>query len=115
MIDRLPALRRAMPVTFTVALVGTASMAVSPLLGFISKGEHLRKALLDAPGPANRGADPVGGGGLGAVLTFCCGKIVTGAFLDGPEPSRPVTEPAGSPSFLPRRRSWSASHSPHDQ
>ena len=93
MIDRLPALRRAMPVTFTVALVGTASMAgVPPLLGFISK-ENIFGALLDAPGPTVAGPILLAVAGLGAVLTFLyCGKIVTGAFLDGPEPSRPVTE-----------------------
>ena len=116
MIDRLPALRRAMPVTFTVALVGTASMAgVPPLLGFISK-ENIFGALLDAPGPTVAGPILLAVAGLGAVLTFLyCGKIVTGAFLDGPEPSRPVTEARWVTILPPRRRSWSASARLHDQ
>mgnify|MGYP003771695027 CR=1 FL=1 len=92
-IDRLPALRRAMPFTFVTVLIGAASMAgAPPMLGFVSK-ENIFAAMIDAPGASALGLLLLGVAALGAVLTFLyCGKIITGAFLDGPEPKDEVRE-----------------------
>lgn len=92
-ISRLPALRSAMPVTFGAVVIGAASMAgAPPMLGFISK-ENIFAAMLDAPGPAWVGPVLLAVAAVGAVLTFAyCGKIVTGAFLDGGAPKKPIRE-----------------------
>lgn len=90
-IDRLPALRTAMPWTFWATVIGLASMAgVPPLLGFISK-EMVFASFLEIEGASSWIA--FGIAAFGAVLTFCyCGKILTGAFLDGEEPGPDVRE-----------------------
>ncbi|WP_432545761.1 DUF4040 family protein [Kineococcus sp. SYSU DK004] len=81
----LSGLRRCMPLTTVVVVLGAASMAgVPPLLGFVSK-ESMFAAFLEAPGPAWTG--PVLGvlGVSAAVLTFAyCGRMVTGAFFGPP-------------------------------
>ncbi|MDO5501654.1 MAG: DUF4040 family protein [Actinomycetia bacterium] len=93
MIDRLPALRRSMPVTFWVTVIGLASMAgVPPLLGFISK-ENIFASFLRIEGPDAFGWLTLGIAVFGAILTFAyCGKILTGAFLDGEKPDREIRE-----------------------
>ena len=92
-LSRLPALRRSMPLTFWCVIIGTASMAgAPPMLGFISK-ENIFAALLDAPGATYLGPILLGVAAVAAVLTFLyCGKIVTGAFIDGPQPDEPIRE-----------------------
>lgn len=55
MIDRLPALRRAMPVTFTVALVGTASMAGVPRCWDSSPRRPSSERCSTRPDPPSRG------------------------------------------------------------
>ncbi|HHU10816.1 MAG TPA: DUF4040 family protein [Intrasporangiaceae bacterium] len=92
-IDRLPALRTAMPWTFWATVLGVASMAgVPPLLGFISK-EQIFTAFLDTPGPAALAWTTLAIAAFGAVLTFAyCGKILTGAFLDGDRPDPEIRE-----------------------
>jgi multicomponent Na+:H+ antiporter subunit A len=92
-IDRLPALRRSMPWTFAVAVVGAASMAgVPPLFGFISK-ENIFAALIDARGGPVVGPVLLAVAAIASVLTFLyCGKIIAGAFIDGPEPTKPIHE-----------------------
>ncbi|WP_147102739.1 DUF4040 family protein [Nesterenkonia populi] len=82
----LNGLRKTMPVSFAITLVGCLSMAgIPPLFGFVSK-ENLLKGFLSA------GEDPAGFGAgltwtvtilgvLAAVGTFAyCGRIVLGAF-----------------------------------
>ncbi|MBK8731250.1 MAG: DUF4040 family protein [Tetrasphaera sp.] len=92
-LQRLPALRRSMPLTFWCVVLGTASMAgAPPMLGFVSK-ENVFAALLDAPGASVLGPLLLGVAAVAAVLTFLyCGKIVTGAFIDGPAPEKPIRE-----------------------
>ena len=102
-IDRLPALRAVMPWTFWVTVIGLASMAgVPPLLGFISK-EKVFASFLELDG--TMAWLTLGIAAFGAVLTFAyCGKILTGAFIDGERPDPEITEaswkvivPAGLP------------------
>ena len=92
MIDRLPALRRTMPWTFWATVVGLASMAgIPPLLGFISK-EKVFTSFLDIESTGLAWA-ALAIAAFGAVLTFAyCGKILTGAFIDGDEPDKDITE-----------------------
>ncbi|GAB48757.1 DUF4040 family protein [Mobilicoccus pelagius] len=81
---RLPSLWRAMPLSFTVTVIGAASMAgVPPLLGFVSK-EGLLTALHGAPGGQLAGWTALVAGAAASVLTFgYCVKIVFGGFVDG--------------------------------
>lgn len=83
-IRRLPSLWRLMPVSFTVTLIGAASMAgIPPLLGFVSK-ENLLTALHEAPGGEVAGWAALVAGAAASVLTFAyCVKIVFGGFVDG--------------------------------
>ena len=92
MIDRLPALRKTMPWTFWATVIGLASMAgVPPLLGFISK-EQIFTSFLDIES-TGLAWTALAIAAFGAVLTFAyCGKILTGAFLDGEEPEENITE-----------------------
>jgi multicomponent Na+:H+ antiporter subunit A len=92
-IDRLPALRRAMPWTFWATVLGLGSMAgVPPLLGFISK-EKVLASFLATPGPPAVAIVTLAIAGFGAVLTFAyCGKILTGAFIDGPAPDPAIRD-----------------------
>lgn len=92
-IDRLPALRRAMPWTFWATVIGVGSMAgVPPLLGFVSK-EQVFASFLQTPGPAGLTWLTLGIAAFGAVLTFAyCGKILTGAFIDGDRPAPEIRE-----------------------
>ncbi|MGM0385670.1 MAG: DUF4040 family protein [Actinomycetota bacterium] len=87
---RLPQLYRAMPWSFAVVVLGTASMAgVPPMLGFISK-ESMLAAMRQAPGDAWAGWAALVVMALGAVLTFAYSvRIVFGGFVDGTD-SRPV-------------------------
>jgi multicomponent Na+:H+ antiporter subunit A len=93
MIDRLPALRRVMPWTFAATAIGLASMAgIPPMLGFVSK-EKIFAAFLETPGPAALGWLALAVAAFGAVLTFAySGKILFGAFIDGPEPDPSIRE-----------------------
>jgi len=86
-IRRLPALRRVMPWSFAVTVLGCASMAgVPPMLGFVSK-EAVLTAVGQAPGVAWFAPAALVVTAVGAVVTFAyCAKIVFGAFVDGPEP-----------------------------
>lgn len=81
---RLPPLWREMPVSFTVTVLGAASMAgIPPLLGFVSK-EGLLTALHGAPGGPLAGWAALVAGAAASVLTFAyCVKIVFGGFVDG--------------------------------
>lgn len=90
-IDRLPALRQAMPWTFWATVIGLASMAgVPPMLGFISK-EMVLTSFFEIGGPLSWLV--FGIAAFGAVLTFCySGKILTGAFIDGDKPEPDVRE-----------------------
>jgi len=92
-IDRLPALRKAMPWTFAATALGLASMAgVPPLLGFISK-EKILASFLEVSGPAGLNWLVLGIAAFGSVLTFAySGKILTGAFIDGDKPGPDVRE-----------------------
>jgi multicomponent Na+:H+ antiporter subunit A len=104
-IRRLPALRRAMPWSFAVTVLGCASMAgVPPMLGFVSK-ESVLTAMGEAPGVGWFAPAALAVATAGAVLTFAyCAKIVLGAFVDGPEPGPEVTEAAPAllgPAALP--------------
>ena len=93
MIDRLPALRGALPWTFAATAIGLASMAgVPPLLGFVSK-EKVFASFLETPGPGALGWATLAIAGLGSVLTFAySGKILFGVFLDGEQPEPQVRE-----------------------
>ena len=90
---RLPPLWRELPVTFTVAVIGCASMAgIPPTLGFVSKEALftglLRGEVLRAVGPVALAA-----AALASVFTFAyCGRIALGGFVDG-RGDRPVHRP----------------------
>ncbi len=90
---RLPRLAGELPGTFTVTLLGCASMAgVPPMLGFVSK-ESLLAAMREAPGPPWTGWVLMVAAAAVSVLTFAyCTKIVFGTFLDGRD-DRPVHRP----------------------
>ncbi|MCL8027445.1 DUF4040 family protein [Nocardioides bruguierae] len=100
-IRRLPALRKAMPVSFWTVVVGTAAMAgVPPFLGFVSK-EMLLGSMLTATGPAWAGPLAFVGLAIGAVLTFAySAKIVFGAFIDGERDTEGIHE-APAPLLVP--------------
>lgn len=102
---RLPALRKQMPWSFAVVVLGCASMAgIPPMLGFVSK-ESIFTAMLEAPGPEWVGWAALAGAVGGAVLTFAyCAKIVFGGFVDGTRSDVEVHEAAPSllvPAALP--------------
>lgn len=101
LMTRLPALRTVLPWSFAAVLLGTASMAgIPPMLGFVSK-EGIFTAMLEAPGPAWVGHAALAVAAVGAVLTFAyCGRIVTGAFLDGPPPETKDREIREDPWLL---------------
>ena len=92
-IDRLPALRTALPWTFTATAIGLASMAgIPPMLGFVSK-EKIFASFLHGPGPQGLNWIVLGIAAFGAVLTFAySGKILTGAFIDGDKPGPAIRE-----------------------
>lgn len=83
-IRRLPQLYRALPWSFAVTILGTASMAgIPPMLGFASK-ESILAALREAPGDAWVGWAALIVAAAGAVLTFAySSRIVFGGFIDG--------------------------------
>lgn len=80
-----------MPVTFTVTVLGVASMAgLPPLLGFVSK-EAILAATLDMPGSVTAAWTVFLLTAASAVLTIAyCVRIVFGAFVDGPDRHREV-------------------------
>lgn len=92
-IDRLPALRTALPWTFAASAIGLASMAgIPPLLGFISK-EKMFTSFLETSGPDGLNWIVLGIAAFGSVLTFAySGKVLTGAFIDGDKPGPEVRE-----------------------
>ncbi|MDN6157416.1 DUF4040 family protein [Brevibacterium sp.] len=83
-LTRIPRLMRAAPVSFTVMIVGCASMAgIPPMLGFVSK-ESLFTAFTDTPGSVWTGWAALLVAVAASVLTFAyCAKTVWGAFIDG--------------------------------
>lgn len=100
----LPAVRRALPFTFTVTVLGAGAMAgIPPLLGFISK-ESIFTALNGwaadggAGGTLASWAGPVAlaAAALGSVLTVAyCAKIVVGGFWDPERAARTGQAAAG--------------------
>ncbi|MGQ4509710.1 DUF4040 family protein [Dermabacteraceae bacterium P13147] len=80
---RLPALYRYMPVSFTVTILGCASMAgLPPMLGFVSK-ESLLTGALDSPYGSSLGWAVALGIAAASILTFTyCAKIVLNGFVD---------------------------------
>ncbi|CAN5347950.1 Na+/H+ antiporter subunit A [soil metagenome] len=87
---RLSRLRRALPVTFAVAVVAGASMAgLPPLLGFVAKELAYDGFLADA---GQVGLGPLAGVVAGSVLTFAyTARFLWGGFVG------PADERAGAP------------------
>lgn len=89
-VGRMPTgLYRKLPVSFTLTLLGAASMAgIPPLLGFVSK-EAMFDALLGEGHWTGWAALVVAAAGAVLTLSYCL-KLVLGAFVDGPDDERPV-------------------------
>lgn len=84
---KIPRLISVAPVSFTVTLIGAASMAgIPPLMGFVSK-EMLLTAVNTAGGEGSAFgwiALILAAGASVLTISYCI-KIVWGAFIDGPE------------------------------
>ncbi|WP_313822625.1 DUF4040 family protein [Citricoccus sp.] len=106
---QMPVLRRVLPGTFAVTVLGAGAMAgIPPLLGFVSK-ESIFTALnawstdwvaagaAAATLPAWAGPAALAGAALGSVLTVAyCAKIVVGGFWDPRRATAPEPAPAAS-------------------
>ncbi|XKH53706.1 DUF4040 family protein [Citricoccus nitrophenolicus] len=104
---QLPVLRRALPGTFAVTVLGAGAMAgIPPLLGFVSKesiftalnawsGDWVAAGAAAGTLPSWAGPVALAGAALGSVLTVAyCAKIVVGGFWDRARAPEPALETA---------------------